>query len=336
MRSLVVVALATSAVGCGLDMAGLAAGEGLDAAAGGDAHLVSEGGAPSGTDAGDARSDAHSTGDSSDAGSCVSSLPAGWALALYESGRVACPPGYGSAHDEVQGATPGAGACGCSCTMTSPPTCAFGTLSTQWSSQPPFPGPLPCANGGTAVPVNGAGCTQLSQAGRLAAGFSAEPLQSSGGSCTATVNPDPTKVAKNVVRTCNVPSPKADGVCSGSAPAGFSACIEAAGDVTCPAGPFSTRFAVSDDVELVCPGCASCTVTGTCGNAQITFFSDTGCNTMVAPAFACNGACQGTGAGNDAGIVAFEYTAQPQPSCLAPTAGSATVTPVGPHTVCCR
>jgi hypothetical protein len=335
MRSIVVVALAAGAAGCGLDMAGLAAVDaGLDAAAGGDVHVASDGGAPTGTDASnDAGST--STGDSSDGGSCVASLPAGWVLSLYESARAACPPGYGGSHDLVQGATAGPGACACSCQVTAPPACDNGTVTTQWASQPPIPGLGPCFNAGAALPVAGSGCTAFPSPTRLGAGFSGEPFQPSGGSCTASVNADPSKVTKNAVRTCDVPQPDAESVCSGAVPAGFSACIEIAGDVPCPAGPFQKRFAVGDDLELVCPACAICTVTGTCNGATVKFFSDQGCNTQVAT-YPCDGSCHDTGNANDAGVAAYEYTAQAQPGCQAPTSGGPTYTTVNPQTVCCR
>lgn len=345
MRALLVVALVVGATGCGLDMGGLGAASG-DASTAGDAPLAvgadsstgssgssgggGEGGSgSSGSDAGGATNDATTPADAS---ACAAGLPSGWSLVVYEASRAPCPGGYGS-HDDIAGATAGAGACGCNCTVTTQPSCTQGTLTTQWSSNGSSAGA--CSNPGAPMTVSGTGCTIMPGNGQLAQGFSAAPFAPAGGACTASIHADPSKLAKNAVRTCDVPASAADAVCWGSAPPGFSACIATAGDVPCPAGPFATRTVLSDDVELVCPTCGACSVGGACANAQVKFYSDPQCGTLVTQ-LACNGTCVDTGGGNQRQVAAFEYTAQVQPSCQASPAGGASLNPVNPKTVCCR
>jgi hypothetical protein len=334
MRSIAVVALAAGVAGCGLDMGGLAAvGAGRDASAT-DGGMASEGGAALEGDA-DGGAPEEETGASTDGGSCVAGLPAGWSLVVYEANRGPCPPGYGGGHDGVSGATAGPGACSCTCTLTAQPACDHGTVATQWAAQAPPPGPGPCASPGTPLQPNGSGCTAFPVATQLSGAFSGEPFAPTGGSCTAAVSADPSKVSKGAVRTCDVPTSDSESVCLGSAPAGFSACISTSGDLPCPGGPFSQRWLVDDDLELVCPACALCIVTGTCANAQVKFYSDQGCGTLVAT-FACDGSCQGAGSGANQTVAAYEYTAQPKGSCVVAPAGPPKFTPVTPRTLCCR
>jgi hypothetical protein len=345
MRSLVVVALVAGATGCGLDMRGLGGAAPGDASTTTDAPLPvgADGGSGSsggpgddggsgsgGTDSGGGESEA-STPDA-DASACVASLPSGWSLVAYETSRATCPGGYGP-HDAIAGATPGAGACVCNCTVATQPSCTQGTLVTQWSSTGASPGP--CVNAGVQMPVSGSGCTNLPAAGQLAQGFSASPFASTGGACTAAVHADPSKVAKDAVRTCAVPQSAADAVCSGSPPAGFSACIAAPGDVPCPAGPFAVRTVIQDDVELVCAACGACSVSAACANAQVKFYSDPQCGTVVTQ-LPCNATCVDTGAASSKQVAAFEYTAQVQASCQASPSGAASLNPVKPQTLCCR
>jgi hypothetical protein len=341
----VVVALVAGATGCGLDLRGLAAAGSGDASTMTDAPVVvtadggggSSGGAGGeGGNEGGGSDDGGGTGDASaptaDASSCVGSLSPAWSLVAFEASRAPCPGGY-NPRDAIAGAVAGAGACGCDCTVTSQPSCTQGTLGTQWSSTGASAGP--CPNPGASMTVGGSGCTNT-PAGPLAQGFSASALPASGGSCAASVSPaDPSKVVKIGVRTCDVPPSAADAVCSGAPPPGFAACVAATGDVPCPAGPFATRTLIEDDVVLVCPGCGPCNVVGTCGNAQVKFYSDAQCGNVVAQ-LPCTGTCVDTGGGNGKQVAAFEYTAQVQASCQASPSGAPAFDPVKPRTICCR
>jgi hypothetical protein len=340
MRWLAIFALAGCATACGLDEHGLGAAAGVDAAVeGGPPGEAGEAGVGGGVDASAASSDGGPGSDAKsptfDAGPCTAALPAGWALVASEASRAPCPAGYGGSHDEVAGATAGAGACACSCTITAQPSCDQGSLSTQWAGQP---SPGICPNAASQLPVSGSACMGLTPMTQLQQAFSAEALPPTGGTCTGSVNPDPSKVTKNGVRTCVPPPSSAEALCNGLAPAGFAACLVASGDVACPPGPFAVRAVVSDDVELVCPTCGACAVGGTCTGAQISFYGDGQCASLVAT-LPCNGTCADTGGGPGGGargVGSYKYAASPQATCQATPSGVATFQPVTPHTVCCR
>ena len=265
---------------------------------------------------------------------CATGLPSGWSVVVYEPSRGACPAGYGASHDAFAGATAGTGSCACPCTVTTQPTCTQGMLSTQ--SAQSSGGAGQCGSPGTTLSINGSGCTPLPGGGQLDQGFSAEPVgPGGGGACTATLSANPGLVTKNGVRTCDVPPGDLGAVCSGSAPAGFSACIVASGDIPCPSGPFGTRSRIDDDEILVCPACGSCSVSSSCGAAQVKFFGGSQCQGPVVATLACNGSCVPTGAATQY-VGGYEYTAQPQATCQGSAAGAPTFNPVQPHTVCCR
>ncbi|HEY8090408.1 MAG TPA: hypothetical protein VIF09_21250 [Polyangiaceae bacterium] len=328
MRAAVLIVL-VGATGCGLDMAGLAydfagaeGGVSTDAGSSDAVASMGEGGSEDGVSTdGPAPYDAP-------IGSCVAGVPAGWSLVAYETSRGGCPAGYGPSHDEVAGATAGTGACTCSCNITSSPSCTSGTLLTGWSTGG---GPV-CPNVGTSIGINGTGCTQMQ--GQLAAGFSAQALPLTGGVCSGSAVGDTTKVSKTEVRTCAVPAANAEALCGGAAPGGFFACIMTAGDAPCPGGPFTNRSVLADDETLVCTACSSCTVTGTCSGAKMTFFGDSQC-TPSGLTLPCDGSCAPTGSQSQ-GFSAFEYTAQVHAACSATSPAGPTFQPVNPSTVCCR
>jgi hypothetical protein len=262
----------------------------------------------------------------------VAAIPSGWRLVAYEASRGACPSGYAS-HDAYIGATANAGACTCGCTIGTPPNCTTGPVPTLFGNGG-FGGNQ-CNGQGATLQASGSTCAPLQQGGSLAQLFSAQAITFSGGTCTGTASGDPSQVTKQGVRTCDVTSKDAESVCEGNAPQSFSACIESDGDVPCPAGsPFSNKTSVADDEMLVCSGCTSCTVSGSCANAQVQFFGDAQCAKSVTAPLAASGQCVPTNASGK-NVVAFEYTAQTNATCQA-AGTSASFTPVMPRTICCR
>jgi len=332
MRGLWSAALFGGVTGCGLGLSGLApAGTLGDASAGADGDDTSseDGGACTLATScgGDASSDVSA--------SCAMALPAGWTLVAYETGRAACAAGLGTAHPEYAEATLSPGACSCACSVTTQPTCDVGTLSTQWAQGVSSPS-SPCPDPGGQFSIDGPGCVGVPADVALPQSFSAQPIPLAGGACTGIVMPDPTKLSLSPVQYCDVPAASAEAVCAGDAPSGFSACIVADGNVPCPAGPFTTPIEVADGDELVCPTCDVCTVTGSCGSPQVTFFSDSKCKSEVG-ALPVTGLCAGTGnLPNNGNVAGVEYSAQVQATCAASSSGTAGVSPSGPHTLCCR
>jgi hypothetical protein len=333
MRGLLSAALLGGVTGCGLGLSGLGpAGTSGDGGAAQDGSNTSSGG-------GDAGANEASGGDASSdtTASCAMALPTGWTLVAYETGRAACPAGLGMAHPEYAGATVSAGACTCACNVTTQPTCDVGTLSTQWTQTAASPS-SPCPNTGGQIAFDGPGCVSLPGNASVPQGFSAEALPPAGGMCTGVVMPDPTKLSLTPAQYCDVPAASAEAVCEGTTPSGFTACIVADGNVPCPSGPFTMQLEVDDGDELVCPTCDACSVTGSCANAQVTFFSDGSCTGKgMIGTLPCTGLCAGTGnlpAGGNVG--GAEYSAQVQATCSASSSGTPGVSPSGPHTLCCR
>jgi hypothetical protein len=313
-----IVAFAFALAGCSLALGGLETG------------ADGEGGKGARDAASDAVVSPHLEAGPSDAGggaACLSSIPAGWSLVLFESSRAPCPSGL-AAHDLVDDPQASAGACTCSCEVTSAPSCATGTLQGGY-------GTMGCNTKVWPLSISGSGCTQLQPGGPVPANIAIDALPSTGGACSSNAVGDTTKVATNPVRTCDIGGAGADAqmVCQGAAPAGFSSCIATAGDVPCPTGSdFTTRAVLGSSETLVCSECSSCTVAADCSSPLVTFYSDYLCTQAVAT-FPANGACMQPGwTGNIAGV---EYHVTSQATCAA-SGSAATFQPADAQTVCCR
>jgi hypothetical protein len=323
-------ALAMGLVGCGLGLSGLGAdGELADAGARSDASAAPEAGVQA--DAGAATDSAPTAPEAAPPLPCTATVPAGWSLALFETGRAACPADGSASHDAVAGGDAGPGACTCSCKMGGPVSCETGTLQLASGAAT-----AACGGPATSVAVSSEFCATLPEAVAMPA-YMAVPALPPSGSCSATVATNPADLTKDDVRWCDVPSGGAESVCTGAAPAGFSACIVHTGDTACPDGSaFGTRTLVSDDVALSCSPCSTCTLTGTCGSATVAFFSDGNCNNAVI-GLTADGTCSPTDVANvSAGSVLYNATVADAGSCVG-GGTSATVAPTGTTTtVCCR
>ena len=306
--------------GCRLDLAGL----GRDAAA--DAgHTAVDPGA--GSDASSSTGGDAGAGDPSATGNCVASIPQGSSLVAFEPSRAPCPAGLASNNLEVAPQA-AAGACTCSCDITTQPSCTRGTLQGSYGT-----GAGACGAKVPPLSIAGTGCTQLQPGGPAPASIAIQPLPATAGACSATAVGDTTKVTSTPVRTCDVVGASAESVCEGAPPAGFSACLVAPGDMACPTGsPFASRTLLAASQTLVCTACSACTVSGTCDSPLVTYYSDYLCNNPVGT-FPADGACQQPNwTGTLAGV---EYHAMVQASCTG-SGSSATFQPVSPQTLCCR
>jgi hypothetical protein len=189
----------------------------------------------------------------------------------------------------------------------------------------------------TTFSIAGSSCNAVNT-GYNAAGFELT-APALGGACASTTNTDKTQVTEPAVLYCDVPSSDAEMVCSGSPPAGFAACIAAAGAVACPAGtPFSTRYVTETGVDLSCTSCSACGLNPTCSNGAFTFYSDTGtCKNQIDSlgAGGCNASGISGGRRPWSGAPALKYSATASATCTSGTS-SASTTLVSPTTVCCR
>lgn len=315
---IVIVALAMA--GCSLGLRGL--GPVGDASAGDDGGLVGDAAVP-----GDGMVDGEATAPV-EASSCVGSIPTGWSIVLREGSRAACPAGYGS-HDTLEDPQAMNGACTCTCTLSQHPTCENGTLQGSYGTGGP-----PCSTPTLGLGVSGGTCAQLQPGGPTPGAVAVQPIAPAGGTCASTAKGDTSQVSAVESRLCAVPAAEADGVCNGTVPSGFVACIAAPGSVACPAGlPFTTHTVVADNETLVCSACTGCTVNASCGPGSVTFYSDYLCGQAVGTITA-NGTCtQTTWGGN---MNSIRYQSASTSTCGASGTSTATFQPSAPQTVCCR
>ncbi len=262
-----------------------------------------------------------------DPASCAdtNAIPNGWKAIAVASSNVACGGGF---NNETHVKTsPGAlaGACDCVAANLVPPSCANGKIST-------FSGVL-CANPASPITVTSSACTPVN--GNLSVFYASTTLPPAGGSCTANVVTDMTKLTASDSTVCEaVTCPEK--VCAGVTPNGFAACIETAGDVTCPNGsPFNKKQTVGDTATLSCSACSSCTASAACDSATIQFFSDNKCmNSLVT--LLSDGSCQTTGnSGNNAqGVIYKANTKNLTYTATGPKTATAGLS--NTKTVCCR
>jgi hypothetical protein len=263
-----------------------------------------------------------------DAGSCVASLPSGWALVAFDpSNENACPSNFASAN-VVMNVLAEPTACDCGCNVTTNPACDVGSLQRYISAD------TSCSQTGQVFAVNGGGCNVLQTTGGLSAYSKSSALAPSGGACTGNVVKNKSGIAFANGATCTVPDACAEQFCGGDVPGGFESCIQTSGEQACPAG-WSTPVFVGDDFDFDCSAC-TCDVQGTtCTNATLTFYSDTKCTASIA-ALAVDGTCAADPAAGQSPL-AWTYTATVTPKCNAAGAKTASnVKLTNERTICCK
>ena len=267
----------------------------------------------------------------SDSGACTAALSAGWTPTAFEANRTAtCPANFTSA-DVVAAPLAQKGACRCSCTIATPPSCAVGTLTAKYANN------NQC---GISAPVY----TLATEGQCTDCGFgtftvdvynSFIKIGLTPGTCTTAAVADKTKIDVTAMRTCAPPTGCSEDVCNGVVPAGMRACIAGAGDVACPAGPFSDKVAViGDDTTLACGACSACSVTQSpCGNATVKYWGDANCTVAKGSAVA-DGNCNTTGSPSQVNHLTYE---NPVTNVACNAGGSAAAVDVSAkRTVCCR
>jgi hypothetical protein len=265
-----------------------------------------------------------------DSGACSGTVPVGWALTAFAPNRATACPGNFTSADVVAAPSLQAGACTCSCAIQSQPSCEIGIVKTAWSND------SACGNPWTSHTIATAGqCMDYGMGSfQLGTHNSYTKLDLTAGKCTTAVVSDPNKVGATPMRTCTPPTACAEDVCNGTVPAGMRACITGAGNVTCPAGPFSDKVAViGTNTTLGCAACSPCNVTqSACGNATVKYWSDANC-TVAKGTIAADGVCNGTGSVT---VSHFTYVNPVQNvQCVAGTSAP-TADLASPRTVCCR
>jgi hypothetical protein len=265
--------------------------------------------------------------------SCVSGIPAGWTVAIYDLGPDACPATF-TEHDVQAPPTVTDSACTCACDVTQDGSCTDGTLATFGDSA----NALACGAAWFTVPIVDSTCTTIPTAAGairdIPLSFQAQPIPPQPGTCASTLTADPTQLSTSPARYCDVPPASSESVCDGVVPSGFAACIASPGTKACPAGsPFTHPFPVEASAALLCSACTICAVATTCANAVVTVHTGPKCGDDGV-AFDVDGTCSPSGFVGVKAATAVEYTADEASTC---TAGSSTASAAltGPVTLCC-
>ncbi len=279
-------------------------------------------------------------------------VPSGWSLVAFASSQTtACPAGYDSPANLVEGPD-AAAACSCSaCSVTAQPSCASGevdifydTVTAVGAGTCSMPGMTPMLTNDPA-----GSCGNVANGSGVYAGnysiydLAYTPPPASGGTCSApgAATGSVTFAARD--RACVPTSPQAAGCvgseCTPGLSAPYDACIMQAGSVACPAGPFGVQHLAGTGVSFGCAACG-CSISAAC-SGTITLYTDTACrNTGVqVPA---DGSCNRvTSLPHSSTTYVFDsYTylgnAPASVSCMA--SGSSTAESValsGAETICC-
>jgi hypothetical protein len=266
-----------------------------------------------------------------DGGACQSpDVPLGWTPVAYaESLQTSCPSGWAAPDDNVTGVANGTAACTCDCTIAADPSCTTGTTQTYASNS------YGCGTQGVSLTFNNGGCVTLY--GNMENYYASTAIAPYGGQCSITATGSGA-LQTTPARLCAPSTQCQSAVCGGYAPTGFTSCIVADGDQSCPSG---SSFTVKHTVAAsAAPSCAatcgtSCTFTGTCDNPQVTAYSNSSCTTVIAT-LASDDTCVATNAGGQTARGATYSATANFSSCTASGSTSVQIDLTGQRTVCCR
>ncbi len=305
--------------------------------AGHDAGQVVDAGGPPPVDAGGGAGPCTNT----DAGCVV--VPTGWELVAFApSQATACPTGFGTPTNLVEGPN-ASSACGCgTCTTSTQPTCTSGAVGLTYDTKSSGFGAF-CIFPSTSLANSPAGACSTSLAPGAYDTYYLEftAPAASGGVCAAPTTTGTVTYAASD-RTCT-PTSLAAANCSGGACAPtltgpYEACITptAPGQVACPAGPLGVQHIVGTSATFSCAAC-SCAVTGTCAGT-VTMYSDTACtkNPTAYSTGTCDDVVGGTG-NPTADYNSYKYAggAVSKVKCTATAGAAQNVALNNETTICC-
>jgi len=270
---------------------------------------------------------------------CVAPAPSGWKVVTYAPDAAAtCSNGY----DGPASVAPVPGSdgtvCKCNCGAPTVNPCVQGKLTVKM-------GIIACG-GNTYTPDATGACDSLNTTvtNDYATAIGVPPVAKQVACVSSADLPDPQPGAVGV--TCS-PLPSIAGGCMNGAtclPKVTSAgrCIQAAGDMACPAGPFSKRHVVGDvgDVmdQRMCGACSCQSSATLCTNATFTGYNDAAC-TQHPVSVPLNGVCNPVNTSNFKDNKYFKYQATPDTMSCAPTGAAPSLSGAfalkNPLTLCC-
>jgi hypothetical protein len=227
-----------------------------------------------------------------DASGCLV-VPPGWTLVAFAATQSsACPAGFASQSADLVEGPSAASACSCgACTVTTPASCAGGTLTVHYDYTTGTgrcnllaqPGTTPLA-----ATTPGSCGTDLYQGSYASFDIQYSEPAASGGACTAlgTSQPGSATYASRD-RACSADITLASS-CSGSGcptpsvSGPYRACVVAPGTVACPQGPLSERHVAGTGVSFTCSDCG-CAMTSTCTGGTVTLYTDSTCTKSAQP-----------------------------------------------------
>jgi hypothetical protein len=319
------------------------AGVGGASSVGGAAASGGAGGQPSTGGAGGGAGGATSTGGAGPGGAggagpcgavktpCKDVVPAGFTrVALPKKAGTKCGPGLDE--ETLQEWSFDASACACAAASVSVQGCLGGSGDVSTYYDDSFPTGS-CGWSGYSRNADG-NCHDTGYQLYFHDHFAAEGPSPGAASCTAAGAIDPAHGKSAPIRLCEPTVPSCDdAACAGGE---LAACVEAAGDVPCPAGgPYVTRHVVAANAAVpACPACACAASEPSCG-ATMTYAVNPGC-TGASVTFAADGSCQDTSqATSPDGYWFYQYAVAPTAKAIATPPAGAKPTLPGMRTVCC-
>lgn len=262
-------------------------------------------------------------------------VPPGWTLVAFASSQsAACPAGYATPDDLIEGPD-ASNACSCSaCTVTGPPSCASGSVAVYYDTVT-APGSGQCGTPGVSPMLDNSPAGQCGSGSDVYHGdyslYDIEyiPPPASGGSCSAPGSATGAVTYAAQDRTCVPQTPQAAGcvgdACMPDLAAPYSACIMQSGVAACPPGPLGVQHLAGSGVSFGCSACG-CSVSATC-TGTVTLYTDTKC-TKTGVTIPADGSCNRITTLAGPGTHVYEaYTyagnAPTSPSCTASGTSSA-------------
>jgi hypothetical protein len=276
-----------------------------------------------------------------DGRACVPGAPAGWTLtAVAPDARGSCPAGYDTPVTVAAAPTSASATCDCSCGATVSNPCTQGSLTVKSGST--------CTAETITSNVTG-GCDTF---GATLVGphksFGGPALKVATVACGVTLS-KPGQVSSSAELLC-APTASSAGGCAGNQaclPKVTSAklCIQAVGDMPCPAGgSFTNRSVVGSPGDVTdqrnCDACTCTSNAASCSAGTLTAYTDAACTANPVSA-TIDGSCS-SGNNNQwfQNDTHFIYQANPNVTTCTPSSDKTALTgafqPSNPITICCQ
>jgi hypothetical protein len=274
-----------------------------------------------------------------DVGACgttCTDLPLGFAVVAFGAGAsgTVCPTGFGQGTDTVEGPSVGAGACTCGCSIPTPPACPTnGAITNGYDTD----GSGTCTSTGNTYANNGCGTEGQAMAFGPNDHHRFTPPGPDGGSCSAPVTQDDTKLTfalhGRVCQPTGAPTQCGGKVCLPPVDPPFVACLAAAGDVPCPTS-FPNKHLVGTSASFTCSQGCTCSIVATC-DGMLNYYTSIDCSGPIAFQIQANGQCVAT---NFGAYASHQYVpaANANATCFAGGSTSASTPLLGATlSVCC-